>query len=78
MRHSSGTSFSSDTRADTSGCERDIHCPFHRYNVCMDTSSLTPKPARFVEEYALDHDRAAATVRAGYSPRTARQITYEC
>ena len=32
---------------------------------------------RFVQEYLVDRNGAAAAVRAGYSPRTARQIAYE-
>ncbi len=34
-------------------------------------SSLTPKQARFVEEYLLDLNATAAAKRAGYSERTA-------
>jgi phage terminase small subunit len=50
---------------------------FVEYNYGMATSSLTPKQTRFVEEYSIDHNGAAAAVRAGYSPRTARQIAHE-
>ncbi len=35
--------------------------------------SLTPKQARFVEEYLLDLNATAAAKRAGYSERTAKQ-----
>jgi hypothetical protein len=38
----------------------------------MKCSTLTPKQARFVEEYSLDHNGAAAAVRSGYSPKSAR------
>ena len=38
----------------------------------MDRLNLTPKQARFVEEYAQDHNGAAAAVRAGYAARSAR------
>lgn len=38
---------------------------------------LTPKQARFVEEYLIDCNASAAAVRAGYSPRTARRIGWE-
>lgn len=39
--------------------------------------ALTPKQARFAEEYVLDHNGAAAAVRAGYSARSAKQIANE-
>lgn len=35
---------------------------------------MTPKQARFVEEYALDHNAAAAARRAGASERSARTL----
>lgn len=35
---------------------------------------LTPKQARFVDEYLIDLNSTAAAVRAGYSPRTANKI----
>src|SRR5665213_103275 len=35
---------------------------------------MTPKRALFAEHYALDHNGAAAAVRAGYAKRSARQI----
>ncbi len=38
---------------------------------------LTPKQARFAEEYVVDHNGAAAAVRAGYSARSAKQIANE-
>jgi len=34
--------------------------------------TLSGKQARFVQEYALDHNGSAAAVRAGYAPRSAR------
>ena len=40
-------------------------------------SQLTTKQARFVEEYCVDGNGTRAAIRAGYSPRTARQIAYE-
>ena len=39
--------------------------------------SLTPKQARFVEEYLLDLNATAAAKRAGYSAKTAEVIGYE-
>src|SRR5438874_2404004 len=38
----------------------------------MAPSFLTPKQLRFVEEYGLDHNGAAAAVRAGFAPGSAR------
>ena len=38
----------------------------------MKRPPLTPKQARFVEEYSLDHNGAAAAVRAGYAPKSSR------
>ncbi len=35
---------------------------------------LTPKQARFVEEYGVDLNATQAAIRAGYSPRTAKVI----
>jgi phage terminase small subunit len=35
--------------------------------------SLTPKQARFVEEYLIDLNATQAAIRAGYSPRTANE-----
>ncbi len=37
----------------------------------------TPKQRLFAEQYALDHNGAAAAVRAGYARRSARQIASE-
>ena len=34
-------------------------------------SDLTPKQARFVEEYLIDLNATQAAIRAGYSPKTA-------
>ncbi len=36
-------------------------------------SNFTPKQARFVEEYLVDLNATQAAVRAGYSPKTAKQ-----
>ena len=35
--------------------------------------SLTPKQTRFVEEYLIDVNAKQAAIRAGYSPKTAKQ-----
>jgi len=40
-------------------------------------TSLTPKQARFVAEYLIDLDSAAAARRAGYSKKTAQQLGYQ-
>lgn len=40
-------------------------------------SKLRPKQQRFVEEYLADLNATKAAIRAGYSPRTARQVGYE-
>ena len=39
--------------------------------------SLTPKQARFVEEYLVDLNATAAAKRAGYSEKTAEQQGYQ-
>ncbi len=39
--------------------------------------SLSPKQARFVEEYLIDLNATQAAVRAGYSPKTAGQVGFE-
>jgi phage terminase small subunit len=39
--------------------------------------SLTPKQARFVEEYLIDLNATQAAIRAGYSEATAQQIGSE-
>lgn len=39
--------------------------------------ALTPKQARFVQEYLVDLNGTQAAIRAGYSARTARQIADE-
>ncbi|MFT8418466.1 MAG: terminase small subunit [Acetobacter sp.] len=36
-------------------------------------ANLTPKQARFVEEYLVDLNATQAALRAGYSPKTARE-----
>ena len=38
---------------------------------------MKPLHLRFVQEYLVDRNGAAAAVRAGYSKRTARQIAHE-
>ncbi len=38
---------------------------------------LTSKQARFVEEYLIDLNATQAAIRAGYSPRCAKEIGYE-
>jgi hypothetical protein len=38
---------------------------------------LTPRQQRFVEEYLIDLNATQAAIRAGYSPRTARQTSAE-
>lgn len=41
------------------------------------TRPLTAKQSRFVDEYMVDMNGAAAAVRCGYSPRTSRAIACE-
>jgi phage terminase small subunit len=43
----------------------------------MAREGLTPKQARFVEEYLIDLNGAAAARRAGYAPKRADVIGYE-
>ena len=38
---------------------------------------LNPKQKRFCEEYVLDSNATQASIRAGYSERTAKEIGYE-
>ena len=38
---------------------------------------LTPKQAKFVEEYLIDLNATKAAIRAGYSPKTAYSIGFE-
>ena len=38
---------------------------------------LTPKQSRFIDEYMVDMNGAAAAVRCGYSPKTSRAIACE-
>ncbi|MBK6335547.1 MAG: terminase small subunit [Betaproteobacteria bacterium] len=38
---------------------------------------MTPRQHRFVSEYLVDRNGAAAAVRAGYSVRSAKQIAYQ-
>ena len=40
-------------------------------------SDLTPKQARFVEEYLIDLNATQAAIRAGYSKKTAGQVGFE-
>jgi phage terminase small subunit len=40
-------------------------------------NKLTPKQQRFVEEYPVDLNGTQAAIRAGYSPKTAQQISEE-
>ena len=42
-----------------------------------DLSALTPKQRRWIDEYLIDFNGAAAAVRAGYSPKSARAIAHE-
>ena len=42
-----------------------------------DSSALTPKQRRWIDEYLIDFNGAAAAVRAGYSPKRARAIAHE-
>ncbi len=42
-----------------------------------ENSKLTDKQRRWVEEYCVDFNSAAAARRAGYSEKTAHQIGYE-
>ena len=39
--------------------------------------SLTPKQARFVEEYLVDLNATQAAIRAGYSEKTAYSVGHE-
>lgn len=41
------------------------------------TTSLTAKAQRFVDEYLIDRNAAAAAIRAGYSKRSAKQTGHE-
>jgi phage terminase small subunit len=43
----------------------------------MAREGLTPKQARFVEEYLIDMNATAAAKRAGYAPKRADVIGYE-
>lgn len=38
---------------------------------------MTPKQKRFVEEYLIDLNATQAAIRAGYSPKTAKEIGAE-
>ena len=39
--------------------------------------SLSFKQLRWIDEYLIDFNGAAASVRAGYSPKSARSIAHE-
>jgi phage terminase small subunit len=39
--------------------------------------ALTPKQARFIDEYLVDLNQTQAAIRAGYSPRSAKVIAHE-
>jgi phage terminase small subunit len=39
--------------------------------------AMTPRQRTFAEQYALDHNGAAAAVRAGYAARSARQTAHD-
>lgn len=39
----------------------------------MSDNKLTPKQARFCEEYVVDHNGAQAAIRSGYSPAAAKE-----
>mgnify|MGYP000887682201 CR=1 FL=1 len=39
-------------------------------------ANLTPKQARFVEEYLVDLNATQAAIRAGYSKKTAGQVSF--
>ena len=41
------------------------------------TKQLTPKQARFVEEYMIDLNATQAAIRAGYSAKRASEIGYQ-
>ncbi|APE31795.1 hypothetical protein BOX17_13040 [Halomonas aestuarii] len=43
----------------------------------MTRTRLTPKKARFVDEYLIDLNANQAAIRAGYSEKTARQVGAE-
>jgi phage terminase small subunit len=43
----------------------------------MGTGMLTPKQARFAEEYCIDLCATRAAIRAGYSAKTAEQQGYQ-
>lgn len=40
-------------------------------------AKLTPKQQRFIEEYLIDLNATQAAIRAGYSPKTAKEIGSE-
>ena len=40
-------------------------------------TGLTTKQLRWIDEYLIDFNGAAAAVRAGYSPKSARSIAHE-
>ena len=42
----------------------------------MSDNKLTPKQARFCEEFVVDHNATQAAIRAGYSAATAKEQGY--
>lgn len=46
-------------------------------NTPQNNSKLTPKQSRFIEEYLIDFNACQAALRAGYSPKTIKQIGCE-
>ncbi len=46
-------------------------------NAVPTPQKLTARQLRFIDEYMIDSNGAAAAVRAGYSPKTAREMASE-
>ncbi len=46
-------------------------------NAANHPQKLTARQLRFIDEYMIDSNGAAAAVRAGYSPKTAREMASE-
>ena len=44
---------------------------------CMMATRMTAKQKRFCDEYLIDLNATQAAIRAGYSPKTARNIANE-
>src|SRR4030095_16059987 len=51
--------------------------PPARQSIIMDHPKLTPKQAKFVQEYLIDLNATQAAIRAGYSPKRADEQGYE-